>query len=243
MNPQTRDEAVTLGKGIAASFTSSTPCEVALFAPFPFIEATQTAVGSSGVIVGAEMAHYEAKGAFTGAVSVEQLSSIGVKWVLAGHSERRSIFGDTDTEVNKQSLNLLKKGMNVMLCIGETKEEYESGLVESVCTLQLKKALAGVVAEEMERVVIAYEPVWAIGTGLTCPAAEAQAVHRTCRSVLTKIYGDSVAQDVRILYGGSVTPDTVDELMGKPDIDGALVGGASLDAKKFSRIVNFEKVV
>jgi len=212
----------------------------------PFIDACRTAAGASGegsgLDIGAELSFYEEKGAYTGAVSAEMIKSLGVDWVLAGHSERRTMFGDDDEEINKQTLNLLRKGMSVVLCIGETKDEYDAGLVEAVCTLQLKKDLQGVTEEEMERIVIAYEPVWAIGTGLTCPADVAQNVHKVCRNVIRGMYGDDVADAVRIQYGGSVTPETIDELMGMPDIDGALVGGASLVKEKFERIVNFKSV-
>ncbi len=240
MNPQTRDEAASLGMEIAAAYTSDSPCEVAIFAPFPFLESAVSSVGDSGVMVGAEVSYYEAKGAYTGAVSAEQIKSLGINWVLAGHSERRTLFGDSDEEINKQTLNLIEKGMGVVLCIGETKEEYDAGLVGPVCTLQLKKDLAGVTAEQMKQVVIAYEPVWAIGTGLTCPPDIAQSVHQTCRGVIAEMYGQAVAEEVRIQYGGSVTPETIDEIMAMPDIDGALVGGASLDATKFGRIINFK---
>ncbi|GMH48885.1 hypothetical protein TrVE_jg8750 [Triparma verrucosa] len=241
MNPGTKDEAVALGKEIAGAFSSSTPCEVALFAPYPFLDATVDAVGSSGVKVGAEMAFTEGKGAYTAEVSVSMIKSVGCNWALAGHSERRTLFGESDEDINKQVLNLLNNDVGCILCIGETQAEYEQGLVGPICTTQLKKNLLGVTPEQMANVVIAYEPVWAIGTGLTCPASEAQDVHATCRSVLADMYGQTVSDTVRIQYGGSVTPETVDELMAKPDIDGALVGGASLVAEKFSRIINFEE--
>ena len=246
MNPSTLPDAVSLARSISSSVTPSTPCDVCVFAPMPFIDACRTAAGASGegsgLDIGAELSFYEEKGAYTGAVSAEMIKSLGVDWVLAGHSERRTMFGDDDEEINKQTLNLLRKGMSVVLCIGETKDEYDAGLVEAVCTLQLKKDLQGVTEEEMERIVIAYEPVWAIGTGLTCPADVAQNVHKVCRNVIRGMYGDNVADAVRIQYGGSVTPETIDELMGMPDIDGALVGGASLVKEKFERIVNFKSV-
>jgi triosephosphate isomerase len=241
LNPQTRPEAVSLAHSISSAIKSTTPCEVAIFVPSVFIEAATDAASGGQLQVGAELSYHEAKGAFTGAVSAEQLKSVSVQWALAGHSERRTIFGESDADINKQVTNLLSKGMSVMLCIGETKSDYDMGLVEAVCTTQLKKGLAGVKADQMERVVVAYEPVWAIGTGLTCPPSSAQAVHQTCRKVIDQMFPSSkVAQNLRILYGGSVTPETVDELMGMEDVDGALVGGASLDANKFGRIINFE---
>lgn len=240
MNPTTVDEVSTLGSGIASAFTSSTPAEVALFVPACFVPAAMEAVGSSGIKIGAEYCYHEEKGAYTGAISADMIKSLGSEWALAGHSERRVLFGESDEDINKQVLNLLGKGMGVILCIGESESDYKKGLVGPVCSTQLKRNLAGVSASDMSNVVIAYEPVWAIGTGLTCPANEAQDVHKTCRDVLADLYGQEVADTVRIQYGGSVSPETVDELMSKPDIDGALVGGASLDAGKFGRIINFQ---
>lgn len=168
------------------------------------------------------------------------LQSVGVQWALAGHSERRVIFGETDEYINGQCLKLMELDMSVMLCIGESESEYEQDLAGAVCAVQLKKGLAGITPEQMSRVAIAYEPVWAIGTGKVATPEIAQLVHATCRGVLEDMYGSDVAANTRILYGGSVTPESVDALMAQPDIDGALVGGASLDASKFGRIINFE---
>jgi triosephosphate isomerase (TIM) len=167
------------------------------------------------------------------------LKSLGVQWALAGHSERRVIFGETDDYINGQCLKLIDIGMSVMLCIGESESEYDQDLAGAVCAVQLKKGLRGITAEQMSRVAIAYEPVWAIGTGKVATPATAQKVHAQCRAILAEMYGPAIAQQTRILYGGSVTPDSVDSLMAQPDIDGALVGGASLDAQKFGRIINF----
>ena len=182
------------------------------------------------------------QGAFTGAVSATMLKSIGVQWALAGHSERRTLFSETDEYINGQCLKLLDEGMAVMLCIGESLEEYEKDLAGAVCAVQLKKGLAGIPKENLDRVAIAYEPVWAIGTGKVATPETAQNVHSICRSIIADMYDQEAADNMRILYGGSVTPDSVDQLMAMPDIDGALVGGASLDAEKFSRIINYEQV-
>ena len=179
-------------------------------------------------------------GAFTGAVSAKMLQSVGVNWALAGHSERRVIFGESDEYINGQCLKLIETGMSVMLCIGESESEYEQNLAGAVCAVQLKKGLAGISKADMARVAIAYEPVWAIGTGKVATPETAQSVHEKCRAILAEMYGKETADATRILYGGSVTPDSVDELMAQPDIDGALVGGASLDATKFARIINFK---
>jgi triosephosphate isomerase len=168
------------------------------------------------------------------------LKSIGVQWCLAGHSERRTIFGETNEQINAQCLKLIEKGMSVNLCIGESLAEYEADLADAVCAIQLKKGLAGISKADMSRVVISYEPVWAIGTGKVATSETAQKVHASCRKILAGMYDQATADSVRILYGGSVTPESVDELISQPDIDGCLVGGASLDATKFARIINFE---
>lgn len=181
----------------------------------------------------------EGKGAFTGGISPQMLKSMGVAHALAGHSERRTINKETDEYINAQCRMLIENDMHVTLCIGETETEFESNLADAVCEIQLKKGLAGISKEDMDKVTIAYEPVWAIGTGKVATPEIAQDVHAICRSVLRDMYDDEVAESTRILYGGSVGPDSVDELMAKPDIDGTLVGGASLDAEKFGRIINF----
>ena len=181
----------------------------------------------------------EMKGAFTGEISCVMLKSIGVNWALAGHSERRTINKETDEFINAQCLSLVENDMNVILCIGETLEEFEKNMVADICEVQLKKGLAGISEEDMSKVTIAYEPVWAIGTGKVATPEIAQTVHETCRSILARMYGDEVAGNTRILYGGSVSPESVDGLLEKADIDGALVGGASLSAEKFDRIINF----
>ena len=182
----------------------------------------------------------EISGAFTGGISPAMLKSIGVDWALAGHSERRTINQETDEYINAQCLKLIENDMNVVLCIGETEEEFEKDLVGCVCEVQLKKGLSGVRPEDMSKVTIAYEPVWAIGTGKVATPEIAQRVHATCRQILAKMYGEKIANDTRILYGGSVSPESVDALLAQPDIDGALVGGASIDASKFARIINFQ---
>lgn len=181
----------------------------------------------------------ETHGAFTGGISPHMLQSMGIQWSLAGHSERRNIFKESNEYINAQCRLLISLGMNVVLCVGETEGEFEQNLVGAVCEVQLKKGLAGIAPEDMDKVVIAYEPVWAIGTGKVATPEIAQDVHATCRGILAEMYGKEIAEKTRILYGGSVTPESVDGLMAKPDIDGSLVGGASLDASKFSRIINF----
>jgi triosephosphate isomerase (TIM) len=168
------------------------------------------------------------------------LKSLGVQWVLAGHSERRTIFGESDEYINGQCRKLIDSGMSVMLCVGESESEFDQKLAGAVCAVQLKKGLACITKEEMTRVAVAYEPVWAIGTGKVATPEIAQDVHEKCRSILAEMYDKETADAVRILYGGSVTPESVDDLMAQADIDGALVGGASLDAAKFARIINYK---
>ena len=168
------------------------------------------------------------------------LDSLGVKWALAGHSERRVIFGETDEYINGQCLKLIDQGMSVMLCIGESEAEYEKSLAGAVCAVQLKKGLARIDKKDLDRVAIAYEPVWAIGTGKVATPETAQNVHAECRAIVADMYDQEAADSMRILYGGSVTPESVDELMSQDDIDGCLVGGASLDSEKFGRIINFK---
>lgn len=190
--------------------------------------------------LGAQTAYFEPKGAFTGAVSVPQLKSCGCKYCLVGHSERRKVFGESDLEFNLVVKKVHEQGLTPILCIGETKEEYELGLNEQISTIQLARDLQGLSPDLVSKTVIAYEPVWAIGTGLTASPEIAQSVHAAIRAWLRKTYGNDVAEAVRIQYGGSVTADNVDSLMAQPDIDGALVGGASLTSASFSRIAKFK---
>mmetsp|Transcript_15644 Transcript_15644/g.37944 ORF Transcript_15644/g.37944 Transcript_15644/m.37944 type:complete len:302 (-) Transcript_15644:216-1121(-) len=240
MNPAGIEEAISLGKGIAEQAKGQDKAEVLLCVPHVFLSTVVNELKGSNVNIGAQSVYFEDKGAFTGAVSTCMVKSVGCKTVLAGHSERRVIFKNDDTAVNRKVRKILDEGLDCMLCIGESKEEYEGKLAEAICATQLSKDLAGVTKEQMARVQIAYEPVWAIGTGLVCAADDAQKIHEYIRKWLAVLYDEDVAQSVRVLYGGSVTPDSVDELMSKPDIDGCLVGGASLDAEKFGRIINFK---
>lgn len=184
----------------------------------------------------------ETSGAFTGGISPVMLKSMGIEWALAGHSERRTINKESDEFINAQCKMLIQQEMNVVLCIGETLDEYEKNLVGPVCEVQLKKGLAGIDSQSMDKVTIAYEPVWAIGTGKVATPEIAQSVHEKIRIILKEMYGEEVANETRVLYGGSVSPESVDGLLAKPDIDGALVGGASLQADGFGRIINFESV-
>eukprot|EP00536_Pseudo-nitzschia_multiseries_P014651 jgi/Psemu1/298789/fgenesh1_pm.745_\ len=243
LNPSTVQEATALLKLLASQFVhhrSSSP-EVVVFPPAPYLERAVALLEGTGVQVGAQSVGYEPKGAFTGDISPSMIRSLGCSYVMVGHSERRTIYGETDEQVNaKIRLALLEDpGLSIVLCVGETLEEYENQLLESVVQLQVTKALKGVSSRDAsERLVVAYEPVWAIGTGKVATPKQAQAAHEVIRATLSDLYGSGVAESIRIQYGGSVTPDSIEELMAMPDVDGALVGGASLTADGFSRIVD-----
>eukprot|EP00614_Pseudopedinella_elastica_P013233 CAMPEP_0172602080 /NCGR_PEP_ID=MMETSP1068-20121228/22291_1 /TAXON_ID=35684 /ORGANISM="Pseudopedinella elastica, Strain CCMP716" /LENGTH=287 /DNA_ID=CAMNT_0013403337 /DNA_START=38 /DNA_END=901 /DNA_ORIENTATION=- len=239
MNPESLEEAVALAKSVADASEAS-PGASAVFVPFPYLGPVGDALKGSKVGLGAQDCYTEAKGAFTGAVSMGMLKSSGVTHCLAGHSERRTVFGEDDEIIAKKVRTILDAGLVCILCVGELKEEYELGLNKEICAIQLAKCLTDVTEEELESVVIAYEPVWAIGTGLTATPEIAEDVHKYIRSWFKKAYSPEAAEKMRIQYGGSVTPETVDELMAQPDIDGALVGGASLDGEKFGRIMNYK---
>eukprot|EP01038_Epipyxis_sp_PR26KG_P009774 gene9774-13149_t len=254
-----KNSATSLAKEISELTKDAKDVEIAVIPPFTFISDVKQTLSPKSknifkrilskvfsrsrslVKVGAQNCYYESKGAFTGAISASMLSSLGCDYVLVGHSERRITFKDSDDDINRITKSILLNNMIPILCIGETKEEYELGLNEEVCTLQLSKGLQGITPEDVAKIVIAYEPVWAIGTGLSATPKIAQNVHAAIRKWLRNNYSDEIADSIRIQYGGSVTPETVDELMKCPDIDGALVGGASLTAKSFARIVNFNK--
>jgi triosephosphate isomerase (TIM) len=201
------------------------------------IPALAQALAGSSMLLGAQNMHYEDKGAFTGEVSAPMLIPYGVTYVIIGHSERRHVFNEPDDLINRKVLAALRHGMNPILCMGETQEQHDGGNALAVVLNQLELGLAGVPAEGVARLVLAYEPVWAIGTGRTATPEQAQEIHGALRGALDERYGRSTAAPIRIIYGGSVTPDNVDSLVSKPDIDGALVGGASLKADSFARIV------
>jgi len=251
MNPTTEADALNLANGFCAMLNEmADTCamddvegctEVVIFPPFPFISKVKDIVSKHGVDVGAQQVYYEDKGAFTGSVSASQVKSVGCEYVLCGHSERRTLFSDSDVNINAKVKKVLEFGMKPILCIGETQEEYDLGITKEVCAMQVSKDLAGVSKKDMQNVVLAYEPVWAIGTGLVCDSDSANEVHKDIRKTLTKMYDEEVAQAMRIQYGGSVTPESVDGLLAMSDVDGCLVGGASLFADKFARIVNFKK--
>ena len=211
--------------------------EVVVAPPFLTIPAVAQALAGSSVGLGAQNVYFEAKGAFTGEISPPMLQFFGVTHVIIGHSERRHIFHENDDLNSKRMAGAIANRLTPILCVGETLEQRDSGATLETVLGQLQKGLTGIQPEAASRLVIAYEPVWAIGTGRTATPEQAQTVHGAIRELLADSYGHDTAEKVRILYGGSATPDNIDTLVAKPDIDGALVGGASLNAESFARIV------
>ncbi len=213
-------------------------CEVVLCAPFVNLQAATRLFKDSRVSIAAENCHYESSGAYTGEVSPEMLKELGVKYVVIGHSERRQYYNETDFTVNKKVKAALEAGLRPIICVGESLEQRELGVTLDLIAYQVKCALSGVSAEKMRHVVFAYEPIWAIGTGKTATAAEAQEVCQFIRTIIRKLYGARVARSVTVQYGGSMNPKNAHELLAQPDIDGGLIGGASLKADQFVEIVN-----
>ena len=211
--------------------------EIAVAPPFTALHPVAKALEDSNISLAGQNCHADASGAFTGEVSAPMLKEVGCSWVILGHSERRQYFGETDTGVNRKVAAVLKAGMLPIICVGETLAEREAGKTLSVVETQVKGCLSGFGKDEGGKFVIAYEPVWAIGTGKTATSRQAQEVHAHIRGLLTGLWGKDTAEAVRIQYGGSVKADNAAELLGMPDIDGALVGGASLKVSDFAAIV------
>ena len=218
---------------------NNTDVEAAICAPFTLLKDLKEATKGTSIKIGAQNMHYEDKGAFTGEIAPAMLKELDIDYVVIGHSERRQYFNETNETVNKKVLKALEVGIDPILCIGETLEEREADKTKDVCKVQTEKALENVSAEDMKKVVIAYEPIWAIGTGKTATAEQANDVIAYVREVVKGLYGEEVSEEVRIQYGGSVKPSNVAEIMNQSDIDGALVGGASLQPADFVELVNF----
>ena len=212
-------------------------CEVIACTPFVDLSAAQEAAAGTNIQIGAENCHWEVSGAYTGEISAQMLSSMGVNIVIIGHSERRQYFGETDVTVQKRVRAALDAGLTVILCVGETLEQREQGITSELVAMQTKIALGGVTAEELKRVIIAYEPVWAIGTGKTATAQQANEVCHTIREVIAALYGKDAADAFTIQYGGSMNAGNAAELLAQPDVDGGLIGGASLKPNDFATIV------
>jgi triosephosphate isomerase len=214
-------------------------CEVVVCPTFVCLDAVKKAVNGTNIKVGAQNVHFEEKGAFTGEIAPGMLQAMGIDFVIIGHSERRQYFNETDETVNKKLKASYAHNLVPILCVGESLEEREANITEEVIGRQIKLDLAGLTAEQVEKLVIAYEPIWAIGTGKTATADQANETIAFIRKCLANLYGAAVADKTRIQYGGSVKPSTIAEQMGKSDIDGALVGGASLVPADFAGIVNY----
>lgn len=213
-------------------------CEVVICTPYTDLVTAVAKTKGTNIHVGAENVHFEASGAFTGEISAAMLVDLGVEYVIVGHSERRQYFAETDQTVNKRTLAALNAGLKAIVCVGESLQQREEDVTEELVRMQTKIALRDVTAEQMANVVIAYEPVWAIGTGKTATADQAQEVCAQIRKVIGELYGDAVAQATTVQYGGSMNAKNCEELLSKQDVDGGLIGGASLKAADFAVIVN-----
>jgi len=236
----TRSEALTLAGTIANNIGRPRGREVVVAPPFTALDAVAQALDGTGIKLAAQNCHWEAQGAYTGEVSVAMLRETGCVFVIVGHSERRQLFGDTNETVNRRVHAVLAAGLVPIVCVGETLEEREAEATGAVVARQVDTAFADIRPEQVATCVVAYEPVWAIGTGRTATPAQAQEVHDAIRRQIGSRTSATTAERIRILYGGSVKPENVDALMAEPDIDGALVGGASLDAVAFTRIVQYQ---
>jgi len=238
MNTDSRT-SVELVKRIASGSAeaSSQNVTVAVCPPFVYLQSVAKALSSSNIAVGAQDMYFEPEGAFTGEISASMLKDVSCSYCLCGHSERRHVIGESDELINKKVAAAVSGGLLPILCVGELLEEREASQTNDVVTRHVKEGLAGLSAEKLEAVTIAYEPVWAIGTGLTATPEQAQEVHDFIRKLLGQMYDEKTAEDIRILYGGSVKPNNAADLMSQKDIDGVLVGGASLKADDFLAII------
>ncbi len=214
-------------------------CDVIVAPPFTVLSAAADAVRGSAVAISAQDVYWEADGAYTGEVSAPMLRDAGCDYTIIGHSERRQLFGETDETVSRKITAVLAQQMKAIVCVGETLEEREGGRAEKLVESQLRDGLAQLTAPELSNIIVAYEPVWAIGTGRTATPETAGQMHAAIRGVISEIYGQHAAESLRVLYGGSVKPGSIADLMAQPDIDGALVGGASLDVGSFAAIIRY----
>ncbi len=238
---KTCSEAVEAAGQLVKLVAMTSDIDVMIAPQFTALAPVSDVVRGSRVSLGAQNLFWETEGAYTGEISPVMLVSVGCKYVIIGHSERRQYFDETDETVNKKIKAAIKNDLIPVLCVGESEKERESKETFSVLDKQVKKGIEGFSSDDLKTLVIAYEPVWAIGTGKTATTDQAQEAHQFLRSVLEKSFGNMLAKSIRILYGGSVKSNNIAELMAMPDIDGALVGGASLDPETFSKIVHFNK--
>jgi triosephosphate isomerase (TIM) len=232
--------AAALAKGLKeqlAGCPGSETVDVAICPPFVYLQTASEAISGSQIALGAQNVYFEGNGAFTGEISVAMLKDVGCRYAIIGHSERRHVIHETDELINRKVLAALAGGIEPILCVGELLDEREHNATEAVVEKQLRQGLANVSAAQMQKVTIAYEPVWAIGTGKTATPEQAQDVHKFCRGILASLYGKPTAEATRIQYGGSVKASNAAQLLGQPDVDGALVGGASLKVDEFMGII------
>ena len=235
---KTPAEAVELVKGLIP-LVKDAKCDVVVCPTAVCLPAVAEVIKGTNIKLGAQNVHFAEKGAYTGELSADMLKAVGCEYVIVGHSERRQYFGETDKTVNLRATAAVKAGLTAIICVGEMKDERVDGYTDIIVTYQTKMALKGLTAEELDHVVIAYEPVWAIGTGLTATDEQANETIGVIRKAIAEVYGDDVAQKVRIQYGGSMKGSNVKGLMAQPEIDGGLIGGASLKANDFSAVVHF----
>ena len=234
-------EALDLIEVLKQEVTSFTEVDIVVCPPFVFLWPMKKSLEGSNIQLGAQDMYWEGSGAYTGEVSPSMLKDVGCQYVIIGHSERREYFGETNEIINKKLKAAHRYNLLPIVCVGERLAEREGGLTYQVVQDHISGGLNGLTSDQMLKTTIAYEPVWAIGTGKTATSQQAQEVHLFIRERLTDLYGSEISRRVRIQYGGSVKPENISELMGQPDIDGALVGGASLDAQTFTRIVKYKK--
>jgi len=234
---ETIDESVALASAIKSRLFEIDDPEVVLCPPFTSLARVGEIIHGTAIELGAQNMYWEQSGAYTGEISPPMLKALGCRYVILGHSERRGLFGETDAVVNRKIKACLENGLSPIVCVGETLEKREAGVTREIVSKQFTRSLAGISGEDIKRCVIAYEPIWAIGTGRTATPVQAQEVHSFIRSLIAESFGREAADEVRIQYGGSVNPDNAGGILSQPDIDGALVGGASLKADSFCRIV------
>ena len=235
---KTPAEAVELVKGLIP-LVKDAKCDVVVCPTAVCLPAVAEVIKGTNIKLGAQNVHFAEKGAYTGELSADMLKAVGCEYVIVGHSERRQYFGETDKTVNLRATAAVKAGLTAIICVGEMKDERVDGYTDIIVAYQTKMALKGLTAEDLNHVVIAYEPVWAIGTGLTATDEQANETIGVIRKAIAEVYGDDVAQKVRIQYGGSMKGSNVKGLMAQPEIDGGLIGGASLKAEDFAQVVNF----
>lgn len=238
---ETIDQSLDLATKLKSEVAKVVDVDIVVCPPYTSLFAVGKAVRGTNIFLGAQDIYWEEKGAYTGEISPGMLIDVGCRYVIIGHSERRQFFAETNQSVNKKVKTALKFGLTPIMCVGERLEERERGVTEGVVREHITRGLEGLSREEALKITIAYEPVWAIGTGKTATPDQAQEVHSFIRKILRELYDEVAASKIRIQYGGSVKPDNIADLMREEDIDGALVGGASLDARSFAQIIKYER--